>query len=151
MNGVPWRKWGPYLSERQWGTVREDYSSNGDSWNYFTHDHARSRTYRWGEDGIAGFCDDVTVYVTGDVYATSCRGGQPKELGRGRLTADQLKQVFAWVDDLRNFEIGHEGPVAPDELIIRMVFSSAGAREASDADKQAIQDFAAELVVGFSK
>lgn len=103
------------------------------------------------EGGIAGFCDDVTVYVTGDVYATSCRGGPPKELGRGRLTADQLKQVFAWVDDLRNFEIGHEGPVAPDELIIRMVFSSAGAREASDADKQAIQDFAAELLAGFSK
>jgi Mannosylglycerate hydrolase MGH1-like glycoside hydrolase domain len=56
--GVPWRKWGPYLSERQWGTVREDYSSNGDAWNYFTHDQARSRAYRWGEDGLAGFCDD---------------------------------------------------------------------------------------------
>jgi hypothetical protein len=58
VSGVPWRKWGPYLSERQWGTVREDYSSNGDAWSYFTHDHARSRAYRWGEDGIAGFCDD---------------------------------------------------------------------------------------------
>ena len=52
-----WRRWGPYLSERQWGTVREDYSANGDVWGYFTHDHARSRTYRWGEDGIAGICD----------------------------------------------------------------------------------------------
>jgi len=52
-----WLKWGPYLSERQWGTVREDYSANGDAWNYFTHDHARSRTYRWGEDGIAGISD----------------------------------------------------------------------------------------------
>jgi hypothetical protein len=53
-----WRKWGPYLSERQWGTVREDYSEGGDAWNFFTHDHARSRAYRWGEDGIAGISDD---------------------------------------------------------------------------------------------
>ncbi len=53
-----WKKWGPYLSERQWGTVREDYSENGDAWNYFTHDHARSRAYRWGEDGLAGMSDD---------------------------------------------------------------------------------------------
>lgn len=55
---VPWRKWGPYLSERQWGTVREDYSQSGDAWNYFSHDHARSRAYRWGEDGLAGISDD---------------------------------------------------------------------------------------------
>jgi hypothetical protein len=53
-----WKKWGPYLSERQWGTVREDYSETGDAWNFFTHDHARSRAYRWGEDGIAGISDD---------------------------------------------------------------------------------------------
>jgi hypothetical protein len=53
-----WRKWGPYLSERQWGTVREDYSHSGDAWNYFSHDHARSRAYRWGEDGLAGISDD---------------------------------------------------------------------------------------------
>ncbi len=53
-----WKKWGPYLSERQWGTVREDYSEGGDAWNFFTHDHARSRAYRWGEDGIAGISDD---------------------------------------------------------------------------------------------
>ena len=53
-----WRRWGPYLSERQWGTVREDYSPDGTAWDYFTHDQARSRAYRWGEDGIAGFCDD---------------------------------------------------------------------------------------------
>src|SRR5262245_26271881 len=56
--GIAWKKWGPYLSERQWGTVREDYSDNGDAWNYFTHDQARSRAYRWGEDGLAGFSDD---------------------------------------------------------------------------------------------
>lgn len=53
----PWRKWGPYLSERSWATVREDYSSTGDAWNFLTHDLARSKAYRWGEDGIAGFCD----------------------------------------------------------------------------------------------
>lgn len=53
-----WRKWGPYLSERQWGTVREDYSADGDAWNYLTHDQSRSRAYRWGEDGIAGISDD---------------------------------------------------------------------------------------------
>ncbi|HKD85998.1 MAG TPA: hypothetical protein VKB58_14690 [Terriglobales bacterium] len=53
-----WRRWGTYLSERQWGTVREDYSADGSAWDYFSHDHARSRAYRWGEDGIAGFCDE---------------------------------------------------------------------------------------------
>jgi len=56
--GIPWKKWGPYLSERQWGTVREDYSQDGNAWNYFTHDQSRSRTYRWGEDGLAGISDD---------------------------------------------------------------------------------------------
>ena len=53
----PWRLWGPYVSERQWGTVREDYSADGDAWSYFPHDHARSRAYRWGEDGLAGISD----------------------------------------------------------------------------------------------
>src|SRR5215472_11727437 len=52
-----WYRWGPYVSERQWGTVREDYSAGGDAWDYLPHDHARSRAYRWGEDGLAGFCD----------------------------------------------------------------------------------------------
>ena len=57
-DGKAWRAWGPYLSERAWGTVREDYSANGDAWNYFPHDHARSRAYRWNEDGLAGISDD---------------------------------------------------------------------------------------------
>ncbi|HXX31743.1 MAG TPA: glucosidase [Myxococcaceae bacterium] len=57
-SGVPWRRWGPYLSERQWGTVREDYSDDGNAWAYFSHDQARSRAYRWGEDGLAGLSDD---------------------------------------------------------------------------------------------
>jgi len=55
---APWYRWGPYLSERQWGTVREDYSADGSAWAYFPHDHARSRAYRWGEDGLLGICDD---------------------------------------------------------------------------------------------
>ena len=55
---IPWKKWGPYLSERQWGTVREDYSDNGNAWDYFSHDQARSRAYRWGEDGLGGLSDD---------------------------------------------------------------------------------------------
>jgi len=57
-NGTPWKKWGPYLSERQWGTVREDYSQDGNAWDYFSHDQSRSRAYRWGEDGLAGISDD---------------------------------------------------------------------------------------------
>ena len=57
-HGIPWKKWGPYLSERQWGTVREDYSDDGNAWDYFSHDQSRSRAYRWGEDGLAGISDD---------------------------------------------------------------------------------------------
>ena len=52
-----WKRWGPYLSERAWGSVREDYSPGGTAWDYFPHDHARSRAYRWNEDGLAGICD----------------------------------------------------------------------------------------------
>src|SRR6476660_5819920 len=55
--GKHWKRWGPYLSERQWATVREDYSEYGTCWEYFPHDHARSRAYRWGEDGLLGLCD----------------------------------------------------------------------------------------------
>src|ERR1700752_3987565 len=56
--GIPWKKWGPYLSERQWGIVREDYSQDGNAWDYFSHDQSRSRAYRWGEDGLGGISDD---------------------------------------------------------------------------------------------
>ena len=61
----PWRKFGPYVAERQWGTVREDYSANGDAWNFTTHDQARSRAYRWGEEALAGFCDDQQLICFG--------------------------------------------------------------------------------------
>ena len=60
--GARWRRWGPYLSDRQWGTVREDYSPGGTAWEYLPHDHARSRAYRWGEDGLAGFSDDQQLW-----------------------------------------------------------------------------------------
>src|ERR687884_534262 len=73
-----WRRWGPYLSERQWGTVREDYSPGGTAWEDFPHDHARSRAYRWGEDGLLGICD------------RQCRLGFP--LGRCTGPAPILKE-----------------------------------------------------------
>jgi len=63
--GIPWKKWGPYLSERQWGTVREDYSQDGNAWNYFSHDQSRSRAYRWGEDGLGGISDDKQLLCFG--------------------------------------------------------------------------------------
>ena len=59
---APWRAWGPYVSERAWGTVREDYSEHGDAWGFFPHDHARSRVYRWNEDGMAGICDEAQTF-----------------------------------------------------------------------------------------
>ena len=59
----PWWRWGPYVSERSWGTVREDYSSNGDAWRFLPHDLARSKAYRWGEDGLAGICDRYQLLV----------------------------------------------------------------------------------------
>jgi hypothetical protein len=68
---VPWREWGPYLSERQWGTVREDYNSDGNAWDYFTHDQARSRAYRWGEDGLAGISDDRQLLCFALRYGTA--------------------------------------------------------------------------------
>src|SRR4051794_16624339 len=71
-----WKKWGPYLSERQWGTVREDYSDNGNAWDYFTHDQSRSRAYRWGEDGLAGVSDNHQVLC----FAVALWNGQDKIL-----------------------------------------------------------------------
>ena len=68
---IPWKKWGPYLSERQWGTVREDYSDDGNAWDYFTHDQARSRAYRWGEDGLGGFSDDKQRLCFALAFGTS--------------------------------------------------------------------------------
>jgi len=63
-----WRRWGPYVSDRAWGTVREDYSAHGDAWNYLTHDHARSKAYRWGEDAIGGMCDRYQLLVLAPAF-----------------------------------------------------------------------------------
>ena len=71
-SSVPWKKWGPYLSERQWGTVREDYSQDGNPWDYFSHDQARSRAYRWGEDGLGGICDDRQLLCFGVALWNGC-------------------------------------------------------------------------------
>jgi hypothetical protein len=71
---VPWKKWGPYLSERQWGTVREDYSEGGNAWDYFSHDQAGSRTYRWGEDGLAGISTATTGRGLGRAIRPAGRG-----------------------------------------------------------------------------
>ena len=64
-DGRNWKRWGPYVSERAWGTVREDYGADGNPWDYFPHDHARSRAYRWSEDGLAGICDEPQVLCFG--------------------------------------------------------------------------------------
>src|SRR5450432_4686976 len=103
-NKVQWKKWGPYLSERQWGTVREDYSENGDAWNYFSHDHARSRAYRWGEDGLAGISD----YLQNICFAIALWNGQDKILkerlfgltnGEGNHGED-VKELYYYLDNL---------------------------------------------------
>ena len=83
---VPWKKWGPYLSERQWGTVREDYSPGGDAWDYFTHDQARSRAYHWGEDGIAGISDSKQRLC----FAISLWNGADSDLEGAHVWADQF-------------------------------------------------------------
>src|SRR5215831_9659170 len=71
-----WRAWGPYLAERAWGTVREDYSDHGTAWDYFPHDHARSRVYRWSEDGLAGICDERQTFC----FALAMWNGKDKIL-----------------------------------------------------------------------
>ncbi len=101
-NPEGWRKWGPYLSERAWGTVREDYSPDGSAWDYFPHDHARSRTYRWNEDGLAGFCD-IRQRLCFAVALWNGRDGILKERLFG-LTGPQgnhgedVKEVYYYLD-----------------------------------------------------
>ncbi|MEP6711643.1 MAG: glucosidase [Ferruginibacter sp.] len=101
---VPLEKWGSYLSERQWGTVREDYSGNGDAWSYFPHDHARSRAYMWGEDGIAGLCD----YMQDICFAISLWNGKDPILkerlfgltnGEGNHGED-VKELYYHLDNI---------------------------------------------------
>src|SRR5438477_9644997 len=99
---APWRKWGPYLADRAWGTVREDYSANGDAWNYFPHDLARSKAYRWGEDGLAGICDRYQILV----FALALWNGQDpilKERLFGLVPAEtnhgeDVKEYYFYLD-----------------------------------------------------
>lgn len=97
------------------------------------------------EGGIAGFCDVLTVYVTGQVYAGTCRGSEPQTLATAFLSPEQMTQVYAWVDGLQNFEVDTTDAAAADAMTVRMVFSGAGEQAASEADQQAILDFAAQL------
>ena len=94
------------------------------------------------EGGFAGFCDDVTVSIYGAVSATSCRGKTPTALGSNWLTGAQAEQLFQWVDTLKPFQIMHDKPTQPDELVITATFNGNGTTDATVADKQAITDFA---------
>ena len=76
-----WRAWGPYLSERAWGTVREDYSEHGAAWDHFPHDHARSRVYRWNEEGLAGLCDDMEIACVVEGVETRAQLDSLRRLG----------------------------------------------------------------------
>src|SRR6201990_2961608 len=98
----PWLKWGPYLSERQWGTVREDYSPYGNAWEYFPHDHARSRTYRWGEDGIAG-CSDCKQRLCVGLALWNTRDPILKERLFGLTNSEgnhgeDVKEIYYYLD-----------------------------------------------------
>jgi hypothetical protein len=118
------------------------FGRGGASWGFVLSWHR--------EGGIAGFCDDLSVYVTGEVYAASCRGEQPQNLGKGRLSGEQLAQLYAWVDRLGTFEIEQRDPAQADAMTIRVLFTGAGSRQADAADKQAIQDWAAQLFASLS-
>lgn len=102
------------------------------------------------EGGIAGFCDNLEVFVTGDAYAASCAGADPEDLGHGRLTAAELERLYAWIDGLKPFDRVDADEAVADAMTVRVVFSGAGAAEATGADHQAIQDFAARLFAGLS-
>lgn len=102
-----WKKWGPYLSERQWGTVREDYSENGNAWDYFSHDQARSRAYHWGEDGLAGISDDKRVAEEisrrlGAIFLKGQDGNRPVNGGEKKLQEDPH-----WRDYIQFYEYFH--------------------------------------------
>jgi len=103
------------------------------------------------EGGIAGFCDDVTIDVTGQVSVSSCWGNQPQDLGQRRLTAAELAQLYAWTDTLQSFEGGQKDQATADAMQIELVFSGAGRRSVTAEEQQAIQDFAAGLALEFAQ
>jgi hypothetical protein len=103
------------------------------------------------EGGIAGFCDDLSISLAGDVYASSCRGAGPKDLGHGQLNADQLQQLYDWVDRLQLFEMNQTDPATADAMSIHLLLSGTGAAAASEAEQQAIQEWAAGLFASLSQ
>jgi hypothetical protein len=113
---------------------------------------ARGMAISWHrEGGVAGYCSDLVVYVTGKVVATSCKGAQPQELGQYFLDAEQLQQLYEWTDTLKPFEMEQTDNATADALTIRVVFYGNGAQEASAADQQAIESFAADLFLQISQ
>ncbi len=98
------------------------------------------------QGGIVGFCDDVTVHLSGEAYVTSCKGNQPEELGRVRLDAAQLATIYNWVDTLQSFESEQRDAAAADSMAIRIVFSGAGTTSVAEVDQQAITDLAQTLI-----
>jgi hypothetical protein len=118
------------------------FGRGGASWGFVLSWHR--------EGGIAGFCDDLSVYITGEVYASSCQGEQPQNLGKRRLTPEELAQLYTWVDTLGAFEIEQRDPAQADAMTIRVLFSGVGSREADDSDRQGIQDWAAQLFASLS-
>ncbi len=97
------------------------------------------------EGGIAGFCDDLTVYVTGEVWATSCRGATPQDLAHFRLDAEELATLYNWVDTFQSFEYEQSDSAMADSMTVRLIFSGAGAQAASEAEQAAMIDFAQTL------
>jgi len=118
------------------------FGRGGASWGFVLSWHR--------EGGIAGFCDDLSVYITGEMYASACRGEQPQDLGKRRLTREELAQLYTWVDTLGAFEIEQTDPAQADAMTIRVLFTGMGPNQANDADKQAIRDFAAQLFASLS-
>jgi hypothetical protein len=100
------------------------------------------------EGGIAGFCDDLTTYVTGNLYASTCKNQPPRTLTARRMTPDELEQIYAWVDEYAPFEFEHTDKASADAMTIRLVFSGAGSTSADEATQQAILGFAADLYSG---
>jgi hypothetical protein len=103
------------------------------------------------EGGIAGFCDDVNTYVTGQLYATSCKGENPENLVQRRMTAEELEKLYAWVDEYAPFEIIQDDGAVADSMKITLIFSGAGATEADGAVQQEILNFAQELFTAISE
>jgi hypothetical protein len=97
------------------------------------------------EGGIAGFCDDLAAYVTGEAVASSCKGAQPEDLGSHFMSAEELQQLYNWVDSLKSFEIDRTDQATADPLTVRLVFYGQGDVEASEEDRQAIEDWTAQL------